>query len=122
MYKFCFWLVLFFLNSILVFGQQSVIEWYKNYGSLAPDNPEGIIKTSDGGMIVFGHAGENTGDVTTPNPDVGGIKKDFGWVAKLDKNGNILWQTSFVGNNPPQKLQELWKFQTDLFYVEQLLV
>lgn len=66
-------------------------EWFKTYGGHGNDQGLAIIATSDGGYLIGGESGSNTGDMTFHK---GGLDA---WVAKLDKDGNVEIQKSLGG-------------------------
>jgi hypothetical protein len=65
--------------------------WDKVYGGNNPDWFCSLEKTSDGGFILGGSSGSDSGDKTQRK---GGI--DY-WVVKLDASGNMMWQKSIGG-------------------------
>ena len=78
---------LFFGNAS---AQTFTLDWSKNYGGSSMDFAEQISPTSDGGFIVIGRSSSSNGDVST---NMG--QSDF-WLVKLDSNGNLQWQKTFV--------------------------
>ncbi|WP_250254136.1 T9SS type A sorting domain-containing protein [Chryseobacterium sp. Marseille-Q3244] len=69
-----------------------VIYWKKSLGGSHQDLATSIVKTSDGGFIVAGHAFSNDGDVTENHDGT-----DY-WVVKIDATGNIQWQKALGGS------------------------
>lgn len=74
---------------LLKCNDQAQIQWQKTYGGSLDDRGTSIIQTQDGGYAVLGSSTSADGQVTT---NAGA--QDF-WVAKLDANGNMVWQKSF---------------------------
>ncbi|WP_160137826.1 T9SS type A sorting domain-containing protein [Chryseobacterium sp. c4a] len=73
-----------------------VIFWKKSFGGSHQDLPWSMVKTSDGGFIVAGHAFSNDGDVTENHDGT-----DF-WVVKINEAGNIQWQKALGGSKLDQ--------------------
>lgn len=57
---------------------------------------EAMITTGNNEPIVVGRAGDGSGTDTAFHGDHGSLDV---WVAKLDNNGNVLWQNFFGGND-----------------------
>lgn len=74
---------------VLKFNSQNELEWQKTYGGSADDRGRDIIQTQDGGFAILGYSFSNDGDVANN----AGLQ-DY-WLAKLDADGNILWEKSF---------------------------
>ena len=74
---------------VLKFDSEDQIEWQKTYGGESDDRGSSIIQTQDGGYAILGSSTSNSGDITQN----AGLQ-DY-WLAKLNGNGNILWQKSF---------------------------
>jgi uncharacterized repeat protein (TIGR01451 family) len=53
-----------------------------------------MAATGSNEIVVAGYAGDDSGTDTAYNGDHGGVDV---WVAKLDGNGNVLWQNFFGG-------------------------
>jgi hypothetical protein len=71
--------------------------WQKNYGGIDDDRAHSIQQTNDGGYIVAGATGSGRyGD--------GGWD---GWIFKLSRVGNILWQKKYGRNNHDESLSYL---------------
>ena len=68
------------------------IVWQKCLGSWEWDAPYSIRLIAGGGFIVAGYASFNNGDVTGNH----GGSNDY-WVAKLDPEGNLIWEKSLGG-------------------------
>jgi hypothetical protein len=66
--------------------------WEKTYGGTENESPRKIIKTYDGGYILFGYTHSVNGDVTGSH---GGF--DW-WIVKTDNMGNLLWQKCYGGS------------------------
>lgn len=74
---------------VLKFNANDELEWNKTYGGSSNDHGYDIVQTSDQGYVILGYSQSNDGDVS----------QNFGlsdaWVAKLDAQGNLLWEKSF---------------------------
>jgi len=81
-----------FLIAVMVVSAQPSIQWKKALGSSGDERPGLIQTTSDGGYIVVGNGAMNGGNITG-NHGSGDI-----WIAKLDGNGNLVWQKSLGGS------------------------
>src|SRR4030042_1398173 len=83
-----FVLTLLFMG-IFVFSSNvaSASEWVKTYGGGGDDIPNSFQQTTDGGYIVAGY---------TYSFGAGG--QDI-WVLKLDVDGNVQWQKTYVGTD-----------------------
>ena len=68
---------------ITLFAQAPVIEWQKTYGGIGIENQESMIKTTDGGQVIFGINFN--------------VSSDF-VVTKINNVGNIEWQKSLGGS------------------------
>ncbi|MCS3800209.1 T9SS type A sorting domain-containing protein [Niastella sp. OAS944] len=74
-------------------GNNGNIIWQKCYGGSLNDHATYVERTPDG-YILLGNTASNDGDVSGSH----GTTYDI-WVAKLDKNGNMLWQKCLGGSN-----------------------
>jgi hypothetical protein len=70
-------------------GTRGNIVWKKCYGGSQDDYGSYIEKTNDG-YILLGFTSSNDGDVS----GLHGTNSDI-WVAKTDKQGNLLWEKCF---------------------------
>ncbi len=60
--------------------------WDKIFGGIGWDETNTILQTEDGGYAVFGFVqSKNEG-------------REDGWIAKLDENGEIVWDKAFGGS------------------------
>ncbi|MCZ2355819.1 MAG: OmpA family protein [Bacteroidia bacterium] len=66
-------------------------KWAKTYGGSGNDIANAVLQLEDGGFIIGGETGSRDGDVKA---NKGGI--DF-WIFRLDKNGTLIWETTFGG-------------------------
>src|SRR5260221_12561761 len=67
--------------------------WTRSLGSDNQDQGWGIVKGSDGGVVIGGWTGGNNGDVSGNHGDA-----DF-WLGKLnDKTGALVWQNCYGGS------------------------
>lgn len=88
---FCCALILGWQN---LFAQLPPLQWANKYGGSTVDIPFVIKMTSDGGTIVAGYTDSKDGHVTNL------ASRDYWdlWVAKLDRCGNIEWQSAWGGS------------------------
>jgi len=73
-------------------GEGRII-WQKSLGGYAGDVAHSVAATRDGGYIIACETGSFSGDVS------GNHGVNDGWVVKLDKDGNILWQKALGGSD-----------------------
>lgn len=66
--------------------------WQKSYGGPAGEEAYSIQQTTDGGYIVAGWSGSNSGDVSGNHGNIDS------WIIKLDMDGNLEWQKSMGGS------------------------
>ncbi len=60
--------------------------WDRIFGGIGWDETNSILQTEDGGYVVFGFVqSKNKG-------------REDAWIAKLDENGEIVWDKAFGGN------------------------
>jgi hypothetical protein len=78
-----FWLIKIDQNGDLL--------WEKSFGGSSADQGSDLIEISSGELIITGEVLSNNGDV------IGNHGFTDAWVAKLDSNGNLLWQNSLGG-------------------------
>ncbi|MDY0086481.1 MAG: T9SS type A sorting domain-containing protein [Bacteroidales bacterium] len=71
------------------------IVWHKCYGGTAPDVPNSIFSTGDGGYIVIAETESNNGDVSGKHQPHGYFS-DI-WVFKINASGDLLWQKCIGG-------------------------
>jgi hypothetical protein len=66
--------------------------WNRAFGGNESDYGLSVKSTADGGSIIIGTTGSNTGDITGyhGNGDL--------WLLKLSAEGNLLWQKVYGGN------------------------
>jgi len=62
------------------------IEWDKIFGGIGWDETNSMLQEEDGSFIVFGFV---------QSKDKG---REDGWIAKLDENGEMVWDKSFGGS------------------------
>ncbi|WP_282041967.1 hypothetical protein [Winogradskyella flava] len=74
---------------LLKFDAEDQLQWQKAYGGSLDERGSDIIQTQDGGYAVLGYSFSDNGDLTSN----AGLQ-DY-WLAKLDINGNTVWQKSF---------------------------
>lgn len=68
--------------------------WSKCFGGSNDDVAEAISPTADGACVITGNTQSNDGDVSDNH---GGLQGDA-WLAKVDENGNLLWQVCLGGS------------------------
>ncbi len=78
----------FWLIKINIDGQ---LIWERSLGGSSADQGSDLIETSDGNLIITGEVLSNNGDVD------GNHGLTDAWVAKLDTNGNLIWQNALGG-------------------------
>lgn len=76
---------------IVKLDAEGKIVWNKCIGGSQSDNAQYVQQTSDGGYIVAGYTESNDGDVKGNHGS-----SDF-WLAKLDANGELLWNKCYGG-------------------------
>ncbi|MAU71036.1 MAG: hypothetical protein CMP77_15200 [Flavobacterium sp.] len=74
---------------LMKFDAQSGLEWTKSYGGSENDRGSDLVQTADGGFALLGFSESSNRDVSE-----NGGSLDY-WLAKIDANGNLLWQKSF---------------------------
>lgn len=70
------------------------IEWQRCVGGVYQDNIQSVAQTSDGGYILAGTAGPDSGDIVGNH---GGGYSDA-WVVKLSPGGELQWQKCLGGS------------------------
>jgi hypothetical protein len=68
-----------------------ILQWEKAYGGQGSEFNTFVDQTADGGYIISGGSGSNTGDVSFNH----GVSDC--WIVKTDPLGNIVWERSFGG-------------------------
>jgi hypothetical protein len=68
------------------------IGWMKNYGGNEDDRNNGMIRTNDGGYLLYGISDSDNGDIT------GNHGYFDGWLIKLSSAGSVQWQKSIGGS------------------------
>ncbi|MEO0468950.1 MAG: OmpA family protein [Bacteroidota bacterium] len=78
--------------------------WSRCYGGSGDDQGKSIIETSDGGLLIAGEAGSNNGNMQSQA--FGGLDA---WVAKLNAQGDIIWEYHFggSGNDKAERVHEI---------------
>lgn len=64
----------------------------KTFGGSLDEKIGGVVKTSDGGMIVVGHTNSSDGDINKQNDQI-----DI-WIIKIDSQGNKVWSKTIGGS------------------------
>ena len=78
---------------IVKYDKDGNILWQKNWGGNGYDDFTGVISTEDGGFIIVGESESN---------DIEGLQNKGSYdaiVLKYDKDGNMIWQKSWGGND-----------------------
>ncbi len=75
---------------VVKLDKDGIIEWQKCLGGSSMDKGSHIIQTKDSGFIVVGYTLSFDGDVSSSSVQTG-------WVVKLNKKGNIVWQKLYGG-------------------------
>jgi len=98
MKKFSAIAVLLLLPVIFSYAQYEALNlrWQKCLGGTGDDFAKDVLPLTDGGFLIVGDSYSNDGDVTghhgsSPNSD--------GWLVRLSRSGNIVWQKSVGGTN-----------------------
>ena len=85
--------ILILLIPFMINAEELKLNWQKSWGGNRDETFSKILKTPDGGFIVYGYS-ESTDIEGLPNK---------GWkdaiILKYDKDGNLLWQNSWGGNS-----------------------
>ncbi len=64
----------------------------KTFGGSLEEKINGVVKTSDGGMIVIGNTNSLNGDIDKMHDQI-----DI-WIIKIDVNGNKVWSKTIGGS------------------------
>jgi len=86
-------IILLSLFSDFILIAQPAIQWQKSLGGTNQEYGGVVVPTSDGGYVISGTSNSNDGDVSSNR---GGSDT---WVAKLDMNGILEWETSLGGSS-----------------------
>jgi hypothetical protein len=74
-------------------------QWQRTFGGTGSEGAQSIMETSEGGYIMAGWTNSNDGDVTGYHVGWGMNTGNFdGWVVRLNKDGNLLWNKAFGGS------------------------
>ncbi len=92
---------------VIKMNQQGDVIWNKTYGGSGDDNAHSIVETEDLGFVIAGYSNSSDGDVSKNNG------KDDYWIIKIDKDGNLVWEKSFGGNDGDQALQVIQSDEGD---------
>ena len=85
-------LTLIFMTPFVIKAEELQMEWQKSWGGNKYDNLNNVIETEDGNFILFGKS-YSTDIEGLPNKG-----NEDAIILKYDKNGNMLWQKSWGGN------------------------
>ncbi|MGD1946937.1 MAG: hypothetical protein ACFB0A_11915 [Croceivirga sp.] len=72
------------------------LEWRKFFGGTNNDRSFGVVNAHDGGYVLTGASESDDFDIGNPKGSY-----DF-WVVKVDKNGTLVWESSFGGTGIDQ--------------------
>lgn len=78
---------------VVKLDEQGKIIWQKSLGGYGGDAAHSVVATRDSGYVIACETSSLTGDVS------GNHGLLDGWVVKLDKDGNILWQKALGGSD-----------------------
>lgn len=77
---------------VVKYDKDGNIVWQKNVGGNGYDYFLGGVESSEDGIIAVGYTGSsNISGITTNGYD--------GYIVKIDKDGNTVWQKNYGGNN-----------------------
>ena len=86
-------LTLIFMTPFVIKAEELQMLWQKSWGGNYEDYLNNVIETEDGSIILFGDS--NSTDIEgLPNKG-----RNDAVIVKYDKDGNMLWQKSWGGNN-----------------------
>jgi hypothetical protein len=72
------------------------LEWRKFFGGTNNDRSFGVVNAHDGGYVLAGASESDDFDISNPKGSY-----DF-WAVKVDKNGTMVWESSFGGTGIDQ--------------------
>jgi len=76
------------------------LEWQRSLGAGFEEIAYAVIESNDGGFVVTGTThSQDGGDVQGSHNVPGGSFLPDGWVVKLARNGNLLWQKCLGGTS-----------------------
>lgn len=75
-------------------------EWSRTYGGSGDDIGNAVIEVGNNHYVIAGSIRSSDGDITTSYGD-----RD-GWLAKIDQQGNIVWQTT-IGTSSYESINDL---------------
>ncbi len=84
---FCLSIILFAFSA-LASQSYPILRWQKFFGTEFSDDPKRLVKSPDGNLFIGGNFG--TDDSKDSCSDI--------WIAKLDTNGNMLWERRLGGS------------------------
>ncbi|GAB3713817.1 hypothetical protein GCM10027592_53320 [Spirosoma flavus] len=90
---------------------QGSLLWQKTLGGSDYDESYALTATGDGGYVVAGNVYSTDGDVTGNHGD------SDSWVAKLDAQGNLLWQKALGGSDDDEAFGVMPSGDRDLVVV-----
>ena len=86
-------LTLIFMTPFVIKAEELQMLWQKSWGGNYEDYLNNVIETEDGSIILFGDS--NSTDIEgLPNKG-----RNDAVIVKYDKDGNMLWQKSWGGND-----------------------
>ncbi|TGD56522.1 T9SS type A sorting domain-containing protein [Flavobacterium humi] len=79
---------------IVKLDKDGKVSWQKTLGGLYEEELKSIVQTKDEGYVLGGYSNSPaSGEKTQANIGIG----DY-WIVKLDKSGNLLWDTTLGGD------------------------
>jgi hypothetical protein len=89
------------------------IIWGKTYGGTRIDHPVGMLRTPDGGFLLFGYTYSFNGDVNC-NHHPNGVTSDF-WLVRTDSLGELLWSRCYGGTHQEWASQIIYDHKEDCY-------
>jgi hypothetical protein len=85
-------------------GKEGDLQWEKQYGGPLDDRAASVLQAKDGNYVVCGKSSRKLSEEEAIVEKTSwGVTKDYLssdlWVIKLEKNGAILWDKKYGGNN-----------------------
>lgn len=82
-------------KEIFISEQPADVSFVKTFGGANNESARSVLKTQDGGYVVFGYTQSIDGDVVSTKSTV---QYDF-WLLKFDASDNLDWQKTYGGSN-----------------------
>lgn len=109
-----YFIIVFFILSINIYGQEEVFEWQSCFGGTEYDKAgnfeNAMVKLQDGYLIL-----------TSTRSDDGDIQSGFQgyediWLIKTDFHGNLIWEKTYGGSSGDSG-NTLVKYSENVFYI-----